>query len=185
MRSKTSTVLVALAVMSLWLVFLASTMAYAQVPAGRNRPAGVPDGYVITPFGYFHPSCVRQMAEGETLLSRRSIPSNARTELWRTFLACAYPALHGSRRGPVGGRAQALSPYLSPTAGLKMLVSPRIPRTARFLLSGPCRQRRLPKRGQVVYFSPGLEDVNGLDKHPSTRAGGGMPRFFNKSVGHC
>ena len=155
MRSKTSTVLVALAVMSLWLVFLASTMAYAQVPAGRNRPAGVPDGYVITPFGYFHPSCVRRLAEGETLLGRRTMPSNARTELWRTSRACAYPALHGPRRGSDGGSAQALSPYLSPTAGLQMLASPRVPRTASFLLPGPCRQRRLPlAMARAVYFFP-------------------------------
>src|ERR1700733_11973609 len=31
------------------------SIAYAQAPAGPNRPAAVPDGYVITPFGYFHP----------------------------------------------------------------------------------------------------------------------------------
>jgi hypothetical protein len=32
--------------------------AQAQKLAGPNRPAVVPEGYVITPFGYFHPSCV-------------------------------------------------------------------------------------------------------------------------------
>jgi hypothetical protein len=35
-------------------------------PAGPNRPANVPDGYVITPVGYFHPSCVQSLAKGET-----------------------------------------------------------------------------------------------------------------------
>jgi hypothetical protein len=43
-------------------------MSYGQMAAGSNRPASVPSDYVITPFGYFHPSCVREVQEGETLL---------------------------------------------------------------------------------------------------------------------
>jgi hypothetical protein len=38
------------------------TAAQAQMPAGARRPAAVPTGYVITPFGYFHPSCVTHLA---------------------------------------------------------------------------------------------------------------------------
>jgi len=34
--------------------------------AGPNRPSGVPANYVITPFGYFHPSCVLQLKKGES-----------------------------------------------------------------------------------------------------------------------
>jgi len=34
-------------------------------PAGTRRPANVPSNYVITPFGYFHPSCVLQLQRGE------------------------------------------------------------------------------------------------------------------------
>jgi len=34
-----------------------------------NRPPNVPEEYVITPFGYFHPSCVQMLAEGNTLLA--------------------------------------------------------------------------------------------------------------------
>jgi hypothetical protein len=36
-------------------------------PAGPNRPDDVPADYVITPFGYFHPSCVLQLGKGEYL----------------------------------------------------------------------------------------------------------------------
>ena len=64
----TCTVLVTVAVLC-FLPFLAPTTAHAQAPAGPNRPMGVPDGYVITPSGYFHPSCVRQLAEGAALLA--------------------------------------------------------------------------------------------------------------------
>ena len=62
-----------------WLLFLLllgfsclSSMAHGQrtpalPPAGPNRPAGVPADYVITPFGYFHPSCVLQLDKRESL----------------------------------------------------------------------------------------------------------------------
>jgi hypothetical protein len=43
--------------------------AQAQKPAGPNRPATVPDGFVITPFGYFHPSCVRGVDSEDTVLA--------------------------------------------------------------------------------------------------------------------
>lgn len=37
--------------------------------AGSKRPPNVPQGYVITPFGYFHPSCVQRLITGERLLA--------------------------------------------------------------------------------------------------------------------
>ncbi len=43
------------------------TAAQALTPAGATRPAAVPAGFVITPFGYFHPSCVKQLAKGDVL----------------------------------------------------------------------------------------------------------------------
>jgi hypothetical protein len=46
-----------------------SPSAQAQKLAGPNRPAAVPQGYVITPFGYFHPYCVREVASGGTVLA--------------------------------------------------------------------------------------------------------------------
>src|ERR1700691_3301747 len=52
----------------------AETAAFAPARnvavAGPDRPADVPEGYVITPFGYFHPSCVMELAEGNTLLDK-------------------------------------------------------------------------------------------------------------------
>ena len=52
----------------------AQTAAFAPARnvavAGPDRPADVPEGYVITPFGYFHPSCVMELAEGNTLLDK-------------------------------------------------------------------------------------------------------------------
>jgi hypothetical protein len=41
------------------------TAAQALTPAGPKRPAGVPSDYVITPFGYYHASCVTHLAKGD------------------------------------------------------------------------------------------------------------------------
>ena len=60
--------LVACTSMILAVSLSASVMARAQAPAGPNRPPLVPEEYVVTPFGYFHPSCVVHLAEGEELL---------------------------------------------------------------------------------------------------------------------
>jgi hypothetical protein len=43
------------------------TAAQAQMPAGPKRPVTVPADYVITPFGYFHPSCVTHLAKGDAV----------------------------------------------------------------------------------------------------------------------
>jgi hypothetical protein len=34
----------------------------------RKLPVGIPEDYVITPFGYLHPSCLRLVAKGEQIL---------------------------------------------------------------------------------------------------------------------
>src|ERR1700729_3814536 len=52
-----------------FVLVVATQSARAQKLAGPNRPATVPEGYAITPFGYFHPSCVREVASGDTVLA--------------------------------------------------------------------------------------------------------------------
>lgn len=42
---------------------------HAQQPLASNRPPGVPADYVITPFGWFHPSCVRGVASEDTVFA--------------------------------------------------------------------------------------------------------------------
>ncbi|UKE75209.1 hypothetical protein KFS85_04895 [Xanthomonas graminis pv. phlei] len=36
--------------------------------SAAHKPAGIPDDYVATPFGYFPPACVRQVHHGERIL---------------------------------------------------------------------------------------------------------------------
>src|SRR5208282_2685915 len=96
----------------LCLTFLASTMSYAQVPAESNRPAGVPDGYVITPFGYFHPSCVLRLAQGETLLADGRVLQHADGTL-ENIPACEYPHYAASGAIAAAGAAKAESPTIN------------------------------------------------------------------------
>jgi hypothetical protein len=62
-------------ILSLLLVFLAITQGRAQV--GAIHPAGVPDGYVVTPFGYSHYSCVRHLVEGDVFVEDSSAIQHA------------------------------------------------------------------------------------------------------------
>jgi hypothetical protein len=68
----------------------ASQSAFAQKVAGANRPASVPQGYLITPFGYFHPSCVRSLATGDTLLADGRV-QHADGSVDQEAPACGYP----------------------------------------------------------------------------------------------
>ena len=67
-------------------------------PVVRALPIGVPAGYVVTPSGYFHPSCVKQLAKGETLEANGRVIRHADGAL-ENILACNYP--HYNAKGEV------------------------------------------------------------------------------------
>jgi len=64
--------------------------ANAQAPAGPHRPAGVPDGYLFTPAGFFHPSCVRQVAKHDTVLKDERAIRHA-DGTFESIPKCSYP----------------------------------------------------------------------------------------------
>ncbi len=158
MRAKHCITLVTVAVMSLFLAFPASTMSYAQAPAGPNRPARVPDGYVITPFGYFHPSCVRHLAEGETLLADGRVVQHADGTL-ENIPACDYPRYTARGEIVATGAARVEPPFISwswivdaetttSTSYGEIIATWIVP-------PGPTSND-----GQTVYFFPGLVDID-------------------------
>src|ERR1700744_1667465 len=81
-------------------VLLTSTGLYAQMEAGPHRPGNIPAEYVITPFGYFHPSCVHNMAEGEALLANGQVQHSDGSVTGKA--GCDYPryAPDGSPKVP-------------------------------------------------------------------------------------
>ena len=66
--------------------------------AGPNRPASVPEDYVITPNGYFHASCVKEVAQGDTFLKDQGAIQHADGSL-ESLSPCAYPRY--SKKGDV------------------------------------------------------------------------------------
>ncbi|HTQ57456.1 MAG TPA: hypothetical protein VMI94_23465 [Bryobacteraceae bacterium] len=146
------------AVAVLSLAFFSLTAAYAQAPAGPNRPPEVPEGYVITPFGYFHPSCVLQLAEGETLLSDGRIIQHADGTL-ETLAVCSYP--HYTARGEMviaggaGGQPPTISHSWIESADVTTSSS-----YGELSANWTVPPKPSANHGQTLYFFPGLEDTN-------------------------
>src|ERR1700722_10286209 len=69
---------------------LTAGLIVAQVPAGARRPAAVPANYLITPFGYFHPSCVAHLAKGDELMQDEKVIRHANGTSAGMHV-CAYP----------------------------------------------------------------------------------------------
>jgi hypothetical protein len=154
--------------------------AQAQIPAGSNRPASVPSGFVITPFGYFHSSCVHRLAEKDVLHSDRQLiqhPNGTSTQM----PTCAHPhyttygeAVSGDKRGP-------LTPSTIPTISHAWIESASV--TTSFLTVGVGGGSGSPSAvwpffgtlsaewsvpytpashdGQTLFYFPGLEDGPG------------------------
>jgi hypothetical protein len=145
------------AILSCCLALLASGMAYGQAPAGPNRPAGVPEGYVITPFGYFHPSCVRQLGNGDTVLGGRVIQHADGT--LETLAVCEQPRYTASGElvitGPEGSEP--------PTIGHSWIESASTTTSTSYgelVATWTVPPAPTSNNGQTVYLFPGMEDIN-------------------------
>jgi hypothetical protein len=130
-------------------------MAYAQAPAGANRPSAVPEGYLITPFGYFHPSCVLRLAEDDTLLEGL-ILKHADGAL-ENVPACTYPRYTARGEMVNSGRIEP------PAIGHSWIESADATTTTSYgELAATWTVPPAPTtvQGQTVYMFPGLEDID-------------------------
>lgn len=136
------------------------TAAQALTPAGSNRPATVPAEYVITPFGYFHPSCVMHLANGDEVRKDEHAIKHADGSL-DDIHACAYP--HFNARGE-----KAAEKEVSDASAVKQ---PTIPHawvefasvTTSSSFGGLVSVWTVPpppaaNDGQTIYLFPGMED---------------------------
>lgn len=130
--------------------------------AGPDRPANVPAGYVITPVGYFHPSCALQIEEGETLLSDGRVKhANGR---YAKVPACGYA--HYTRTGlPIAAHAAAASETREPVINGWLESVQTISDT---WYDGITATWTVPPQPtineyQTIFFFPGFEDtINNL-----------------------
>ncbi|HLB92878.1 MAG TPA: hypothetical protein VJK27_11085 [Terriglobales bacterium] len=127
----------------------------AQVTA-PSRPASVPADYVITPVGYFHPSCARQLADDATLLSDGRVAHEDGT-VDAKVPACNYP--HYSATGlPVssGKTVPAINgwlEYISTTTNTSY---------AEIAATWTVPSPPTTDEGQTLFFFPGFEDTSDI-----------------------
>jgi len=137
----------------------ARTPTPASIEASRSI---VPPGYVITPFGYFHPSCVRAIGTGEKLLADGAI-QHADGSIVHSPI-CVYS--HYTARGEAVKPNQA-TPQKKPTDSFASINgwvedSELVTTSSYSELKANWPVPAAPSNNdqQVVYFFPGLEDNN-------------------------
>ncbi len=133
------------------------TAAQAQIVAGQNRPASVPAGYLITPFGYFHPSCVVQLAKGDELQPGAKVIRHVNGSTDKMHV-CAYPHYRADGQTVVGDERGAKDPNISHS----WIVSESVTTTSSYgFLSAEWSVPPAPPSndGQTLFFFPGVEDI--------------------------
>jgi hypothetical protein len=140
-------------------VLATSTTLLAQMEAGPNRPGNVPAGYVITPFGYFHPSCVQSIAEGEALLANGQVQHSDGSVSGK--INCNYQRYSADGTPGVATQNQP-NPELSGwVENANFTAPPNDSFSALFARSRVPSQPRA-QDGQVLFLFPGLEDINNV-----------------------
>ncbi len=134
------------------------TAAQALTSAGRNHPAGVPQSYLITPFGYFHPSCVVHLARGDVLRhDEKTIQhANGTTSPMR---ACSHPHYRADGEKVTGDERHAATPDISHAWVEYGSV------TSKSSYGQLYAQWSVPptptsKDGQTLFYFPGMEDID-------------------------
>jgi hypothetical protein len=142
------------------------------------RPPEIPAIYVITPFGYFHPSCVRHIADGDTVLADGR-EQHADGSADNIAPQCSFPSYSPAGAPRENGRSygQSSTPatngwveYISATTSSsygKLTSDWKVPAAPIGL-------------GQTLFYFPGFEDLNDVQsivqpvlQFGSSSAGGG------------
>lgn len=150
------------------LVTLSGSMisARAQAPAGSYRPSTVPGEYMVTPFGYFHPTCVKRLMEGDVLQRDEGTIHHADGSV-DSMPACRYPRY--SRDGAVvkdtdDGLSNPVSTSANPSTYVEYYGAS--PTTSLSQLSATWAVPSPPASvsdGQTVYFFPGIEQTPNIN----------------------
>ena len=80
---------------------LAAGLTLAQAPAGAKRPSTVPANYIVTPYGFFHPSCVSHLAKGDVLRHGEGAIQRA-NGTFESIPQCAFPHFEADGTKVVG-----------------------------------------------------------------------------------
>jgi hypothetical protein len=137
------------------------TAAQALPLAGPKRPATVPADYVITPFGYFHPSCVAHLAKGDVVRQDEKAIEHANGTS-DNMQECAH-ARYTADGEKVTGDQPAVQP---PTITHHWIEYAGVKTTSAYhSISSEWNVPPAPSKndGQTVYLFNGLEDYSDVD----------------------
>lgn len=137
------------------------TAAQAQITVGARRPASVPAGYVITPFGYFHESCVTHLGQGDAVQRDKNaiVHANGTSENIR---GCSYP--HYNPKGEIESFTQSAinsQDVTQPTISHAWVEFGSARTTSSYgelFATWTVPPAPTTNDGQTVYLFPGMED---------------------------
>jgi len=139
-------------------LFVGSASLSGQV-AGPNRPPDVPEEYVITPFGYFHPSCVLMLAEGDILLADGRV-EHADSTVDASAPLCNYP--HYTSTGAIVTADIKEMSGIDPTINgwLEYVSTTTSTSYGKISATWIVPPEPTGRHGQTLFFFPGFEDIN-------------------------
>jgi len=136
------------------------TAAQALTPAGQKRPAAVPADFVITPFGYFHPSCVAHLAKGDEVRKDENTIRHANGTS-DSIHVCAYPHFKGDGEKVVGEERAAKEPTIG-HAWVEFASTTTTSSWGYMYAYWNVPPAPSTNDGQTVFLFPGMEDYNDI-----------------------
>ena len=130
----------------------------ALASAAPNRPAGVPQNFVITPFGYYHPSCVNHLVKGDVL--REDIKAIQRASgATENIEQCAFPHYRADGQKVIGDERAPKDPNIS-HAWIEYASITTTGAYGQIYGEWDVPPAPTSNDGQTVYLFNGLEDIN-------------------------
>ena len=132
------------------------TVGQALPTAGPGLPAAVPADYVITPFGYFHPSCVMHLGNGDEVRKDENSVRHSNGTYDR-IPSCGYARYEANGEAVIGDEQGLKKPTIDGWVEAAATKSS----TSFGYLDAYWTVPPAPSKndGQIVFLFPGMEDT--------------------------
>ena len=132
--------------------------AQAQTSAGAKRPAPVPANYVITPFGYYHPGCVKHLAQGDEIREAANLVVH-KDGSSTPVTQCAFPHFRADGERVIGQEQGVKNPDIS-HAWIEYASIHDTVDYEQIYSEWEVPAAPTDNDGQTVYLFNGFEDIN-------------------------
>jgi hypothetical protein len=137
------------------------TAAQTLAPAGPKRPPAVPADYVITPFGYFHSSCVSHLTNRDVVRQDENVIQHA-DGASETIPVCAYAHYKADGEKVTGDEhANGKQPTIS-HAWVEYASTTTSTSFGYLYANWAVPPAPSTNDGQTVYLFPGVEDYSDI-----------------------